>query len=118
MPSKPKVEELFRKHLGEEVGNEILAKIEKMASAQAKPEEIEKAIAADIAAEIEKSIVSTVVAKIGPLTPIKVKPIQSDVKSIVSTKVSSAVNVKNAISPSMGVKVNVAPKTNVGPIKK
>lgn len=100
MPAKRDVKTLFRKNLGKETADAILKKIDTMVKKKATAAQIEKAIIADISAEIEKAVTSTVIAKIGPITPIKVKPIQVDIKSkitppiTVSPKINTGVQVK------------------------
>ncbi|MGO9095518.1 MAG: hypothetical protein ACLQGV_09875 [Bryobacteraceae bacterium] len=72
---------LLRKHLGKEVGDAMAAKINKMLSEKKSAAQIEKVIQADLAAHVEKGVTAAVITKIGPMIPIKVKPIQTDIKS-------------------------------------
>ncbi len=99
MPAKLDVKSLLRKHLGKETADAILKKIDDMAKEKATAAQIEKAIMADISTEIEKAVISAVIAKIGPITPIKVTPIQVDIRSkilpiVVSPKINAGVQVK------------------------
>ena len=96
MPQKQgSIHKMLRDNLGKEAADAILVKVDKMAKEGAKPAAIEKVIATDIQAHIEQQVSSVVIAKIGPIQPIKVKPIQ--------------VSVKPAIKP-----ITVAPKINTG----
>ena len=103
MPSKPNVGALFRKHFGKETGDALLAKIDKMAREKKTADEIQRAIVTDISSQIEKEVVSAVIVKVGPITPIKVKPIQANVKTVVGPKITS------------GVKANTGVQVKVGP---
>ncbi len=116
MPAKVNVGALLRRQLGKEVADAVAAKVDKMISEKKSVAEIERAIHADLVAHIEKQVTAAVIAKIGPLTPIKLKPIQTDVKSkigpiSVSTKVGPAIKVK--VGPP--IKVNVGPQIEIGP---
>jgi len=116
MPAKVNVGALLRRHLGKEVGDAVAAKIDQMIGEKKSPAEIERAIHADLVAHIEKGVTAAVIAKIGPLTPMKLVPIQSDLKSkigpmSVSTKVGPAIKVK--VGP--GIKVNLGPPIEIGP---
>jgi hypothetical protein len=99
MPAQPNVETLLRKHLGKKAGDAVLAKVDKMIAQNKSPEEIEKVIHADVAEFIQSEVVKAVIAKIGPITPIKVKPISTGVKVkigpiSISPKINSGVQVK------------------------
>ena len=101
---KAGVEKLLRDNLGKEAADTMLAKIDTMAKKGATAVAIERAITADLQAHIEQQVVSTVITKIGPLTPIKVKPIQVQVKPaikpiVVSPKINTGVSVK--VSPGL-----------------
>jgi hypothetical protein len=101
MASKLNVEALVRKKLGKETGDAVLAKIDKMVAEKKTAVEIQKAIMADISIQIEKAVVATVIAKIGPITPIKVTPIQSAVKTtigpiIITPKINSGIQLRTA----------------------
>lgn len=96
------LESLLRKNIGKDAADTMLAKVDKMVKQGATASQIERTIAADLQAHIEQLVVSTVVAKIGPLTPIKVKPIQVQIKPsikpiVVSPKINTGVSVK--VSP-------------------
>jgi ribosome maturation protein Sdo1 len=80
MPTKANVASILKKHFGKEVADAMTAKIDKMIAEKKSAAVIEKAIRADLATQIEKQVVSAVIAKIGPITPLKVKPIQAAVK--------------------------------------
>lgn len=90
---------LLTKQLGKEVGDALMAKMDEMARKGATPAAIEKAIAADLVAHIEKEVTAAVITKIGPITPIKVKPIQVDIKAkitpiTITPKINTGVQVK------------------------
>lgn len=98
------VEKMLRDNLGKEVADAMLGKIDKMVKAGAKPAAIEKMVQADLLNHVEQAVVTTVLAKIGPIQPIKVKPIQVSIKPairpiIVSPKINTGVSVK--IGPPM-----------------
>lgn len=96
------IEKLLRDNVGKEAADAILTKIDKMAKEGAKPAAIEKVIAADLQAHIEQQVTSVVIAKIGPIQPIKVQPIQASVKP--------------AIKPiAIGPKVNTGVSVKIGP---
>jgi hypothetical protein len=103
MPSKPNVGALFRKHLGKETGDALLAKIDKMTREKKTAAEIQKAVVTGISTQIENEVVSAVIVKVGPITPIKVKPIQASVKTVVGPKITT------------GVKANTGVQVQVGP---
>jgi hypothetical protein len=101
MASKLNVEALVRKQLGKETGDAVLAKIDKMVAEKKSAAEIQRVIMADIAIQIEKAVVATVIAKIGPITPIKVTPIQAAVKTtigpiVVTPKVNAGIQLRTA----------------------
>ena len=110
MAGKQNVRSVMRKHLGKQVADAMLNKVDKMVKRGATAAAIEKTFADDLTAHIEKQVVSAVVAKIGPLTPLTVKPIQSSVKSTIAPSVGVSVkstitpSVKSTISPAVGVK--------------
>jgi hypothetical protein len=112
MPAKPKVDALLKKHLGKDVADVMLAKIDKMIQAGKTAAEIEKVVTADLVAHIEKEVTAAVIAKIGPITPIKVKPIQTDIKSKIGP-----ISVSVKMIPPIQVKVPQVkvPKVTVGP---
>ena len=116
MAAKKQVGAILKKHLGKEVADAMTAKIDKMIRAKKSATEIETAIHADLSAHIEKEVTAAVVAKIGPITPIKVKPIQADVKSKIGPiSVSSKVGPPIKVSVEPPIKVNVGPPIKVGP---
>jgi hypothetical protein len=99
MPEKQDIGKLLRQSLGREAAEAMLARINEMVAKGAKAAAIEKAIIADLQAHIEQQVVSTVIAKIGPITPVKVQPIQAQVKPAikpitVSPKINTGVSVK------------------------
>ena len=102
MPAQADVEALMVKYLGKETAGTMLAKMDQMVKEGKRPADIEKAVSTDLIAHIEKQVVSTVIAQIGPITPIKVKPIE--------------VSVKPAIGPiSISPKINTGVSVKVGP---
>ena len=99
MPAKQDIGQLLRANLGKEAADAMLVKIDDMVKKRATPAAIERAITADLHAQIEQQVVTTVIAKIGPLSPIKVKPIQVQVKPAIkpitiSPKINTGVSVK------------------------
>ena len=98
MPKEENVRALLTDNLGKEVGDAILAKIDKMVKEGATPARIERAVQADIATEIEKQVLSAIVVNIGPIQPIKVKPIQSAIKPAIkpipSIRISTGLSVR------------------------
>jgi len=113
MAGKRDVRSLMRKQLGKDVADAMLNKVDKMVKRGATSAAIEKAFSEDLTAHIEKQVVSTVIAKIGPLTPLTVKPIQSSVKSTIAPSVG--VSVKNAVTPSVKTTVSPAVGVKTGP---
>ena len=105
MPTEANVASILKKHLGKEVADAMTAKIDKMIAEKKSAAYIEKAIRADLATQIEKQVVSAVIAKIGPITPLKVKPIQADVKVAVRPlSVSTELRAPIEVNPTtMGV---------------
>ncbi len=108
MPVQPNLEALFEKHLGKEAAARIIGRIDKMARAKATPAQIEKATVEEIATHLQTAVVNTVLAKVGPITPIKVKPLSSSIKTtigpiVVSPKITSGVQIK--VGPAMEVRV-------------
>ena len=98
------IEKLLRENLGKEAADAMLDKIDKMARKGATATAMERAITADVQAHVEKQLVSTVIASIGPLTPIKVKPIQVQVKPAIkpitiTPKINTGVSVKVGPGP-------------------
>ncbi len=89
------IRKLLNDNLGKEVAAEVLARIDEAVAAGKTPAAIEKMITADLHAHVEQQVVASVIAKIGPITPIKLKPI--------------TVSVKPAIKP-----ITVSPKINTG----
>lgn len=99
MPKDVSIEQLLRDNLGKEAADAMLAKIDQMTKEGAKPAAIEKAIQTDIQNHIEQQVTTAVIAKIGPIQPIKVKPIQVSIKPsikpiVVSPKINTGVSVK------------------------
>ena len=99
MPQKGTVEQLLRDNLGKEAADAMLAKIDQMTKQGAKAAAIETAIAKDLQTHIEQQVTSVVIAKIGPIQPIKVKPIQVSIKPAIkpitiSPKINTGVSVK------------------------
>ena len=104
MPATVDVEALFRKHLGRETADVLLAKVDEMVKMKKPAAEIEKAVTDGISMEIEKQVATAVIAKIGPIQPIKVSTgVQSAVKTSVSTSIKASIKV------SSGVQVKVTP---------
>jgi len=105
MPPKVQdIESLLTSNLGKEAADAVLAKIETMARAGATAAAIEKAVQTDLQAHIEQAVVTSVVAKIGPIQPIKVKPIQVSIKPaikpiVVSPKINTGVSIKVGPGP-------------------
>jgi len=95
MAGRLDVRKLLRDNLGKEAAEAISTKIDQMAREGATAAAIERAIATDLQAHIEQQVASSVIAKIGPITPIKAKPI--------------LVSVKPAVKP-----ITIAPKINTG----
>lgn len=96
MAGKPvDIRKLLIDNLGKEAAAKVLVKMEKMVAAGKTPAAIEKMITADLHAHVEQQVATSVIAKIGPITPIKLKPI--------------TVSVKPAIKP-----ITVSPKINTG----
>jgi len=116
VPAQANIGAVLKKHLGKEVADAMMAKIDKMIAQKKSAAEIERTIHADLAAHIEKEVTAAVIAKIGPITPIKVKPIQTDVKSKIGP-ISVSVKVGPPIKVNVGppIKVNVGPPIQVGP---
>jgi len=110
MPERTDIGTLLRKHLGKEVADAMTAKIDKMIAGKKSAAEIERVVMADLTAHIEKEVTMAVISKIGPITPIKVKPIQTDIKSKIGP-----ISVSSKVGPP--IKVNIGPpiKVNVGP---
>jgi hypothetical protein len=77
------LESLLVRYLGKEVAKEMLAKVDSMVKQGRSAAEIERAITKDVITEVEKGVISTVIAKIGPMTPIKVQPIRTAVKAAI-----------------------------------
>jgi len=98
MPKKETPKALLSKHLGPQGANALLRKIDQMVADGASAAKIEKAASEDIAAHIERQIIGTLTVKIGPLEPIKIKPIQVAIKPTIkplpATKVSTGISVK------------------------
>lgn len=105
MAAKPvNIENLLRDNLGKEAADAMLAKIAKMAKEGAGQAAIERTVHADLQAHIGQQVVTSVVAKIGPIQPIKVKPIQVSIKPAikpitVSPKINTGVSVKVGPGP-------------------
>ncbi len=78
------LETLLTRYLGKEVAAAMLDKVDKMVKQGKSAGVIERAITKDVIAEVEKGVVSTVIAKIGPMTPIKVQPIRAAVKKAIN----------------------------------
>ncbi len=101
MPAKKNARKLLTAHLGKDVADAVLAKIDTMVKEGASPAKIERAVQVDISNEIEKQVYSAVLAQIGPIQPIRIKPIQVSIKPAVkpvpSIQVSSGISV--AIEP-------------------
>jgi hypothetical protein len=76
VPAKVNIGALLRKQLGKKVADAMAAKINKMLSEKKSAAQIEKVIHADLIAHVEKVVTAAVITKIGPMTPIKVKPTQ------------------------------------------
>jgi hypothetical protein len=98
MPTKETPEALLSKHLGQEAADVLLRKIDKMVADGTSAAKIEKAASDDIAAHIEKQVIGALTVKIGPLEPIKIKPIQvafkPAIKPVPTIKINSTVSVK------------------------
>ena len=101
MPSKETPEELLSKHLGKDAAKTLLNKIDKMVAEGASAAKIETAMNIDIADHIENQINRLLVVKIGPIEPIKIKPIQ--------------VAIKPAIKPTPAIKINSGMSIKIGP---
>jgi hypothetical protein len=99
MPKQETPESLLTKHLGAEAAKSVLGNIDKMVAAGASADKIEKAAIDEISEHIEKQVVQVVTVKIGPLEPIKVKPLQVSIKPAV--KPAPAINVKSTVSVSI-----------------
>lgn len=110
MPAKVNIGALLKKHLGKKAADAMTAKIDKMVKQKKTAAQIEKAIQADLATHIEKEVTAALIAKIGPVTPIKVKPIQADVKSKIGP-----ISVSTKIGPPIQVKTG--PPIVVGPVR-
>ncbi len=105
---KPNVGAILKQHLGKEVADAMTAKIDKMIADKKSAAQIEKAIQDDLVAHLEKEVTAAVIVKVGPATPIKVKPIQTDVKSKIAP-----ISVSFKVGPP--IKVTVEPPVAVGP---
>ena len=114
MPTENQVIQLFEKHLGKEAAQTILAKMDKMTKAKATPAQMETAVIADISAQIEKQVVDTVAAKIGPISPIKVKPISVSVQPKIKI-ITIGPKISVLVGPPIQVKVGPAVKVGPGP---
>jgi hypothetical protein len=116
MAKKKDARSIMRQHLGKEVGDAMLSRVDDMLKRGASAEAIEKAFARDLTAHIEKLVVSAVITNIGPLQPISVKPIQSSVKSAIAPAVGVS---SRSVSSRTGVGWRVAStssKTGVGSV--
>jgi ribosomal protein S3AE len=103
MPRKETPEMLLRKHLGQKAATALLGKIDKMIAKRASAAQIEKMVSDEIAATIEKQVINALSIKIGPLEPIKIKPIQ--------------VAIKPAIKPTPVIKINTGVSVKAGSVK-
>ena len=101
MPTKETPETLLNKHLGPEAASSLLSKIDKMSAAGEHADKIEEAASNEIASHIEKQVITALSVKIGPLEPIKIKPIQ--------------VSIKPAIKPTPAIKINTGVSVKIGP---
>jgi len=110
VPAKVDIGTLLTKHLGKEVAAAMVAKIDKMITEKKSAPEIEKVIQADLAAHVEKEVTAALISKIGPIIPIKVSPIQTDVKSKVGV-----IGVSAKVGPPIQVKVGPQIKVAMGP---
>ena len=101
---KGDIGKLLRDNVGKEAAAAMLAKIDELVAVGATPAAIEKAITADLQAHIEQQVTSVVIAKIGPIAPIKVKPILISVKPAikpitVSPKLTTGISVRVGPGP-------------------
>lgn len=113
MAKQTSIESLLAKNLGKDVAAAMVDKIDKMVKEGASASDIEKTLGQDLANHIENGVVSAVVAKIGPITPIKIKPIQADVK-VKITPISTSVKIGPSISVKTGVKTGPGMYTRGG----
>ena len=98
---------LLTKYLGKEVATAMLAKIDLMVKKGRRAADIERTITKDVIAEVEKGVVSTVIAKIGPMTPIKVQPIRTAVKQAIRPITISPM-IKTGVLSKTGIHSKVA----------
>lgn len=101
MPTKETPEDLLGKHLGKDVAKTLLNKIDKMVKEGASADKIEMELNNDIATHVENQVNSILAVKIGPIEPIKIKPIQ--------------VAIKPAIKPTPAIKINSGISIKVSP---
>ena len=109
MPARVTPESLLSKHLGKEAASAVLSKIDQMAAKGATARQIESAATALINAQIERTIMTALLAKLGPLEPIKIKPIQAAIKPSLAIKVNTGMSTK----VSSTVSIKVGPGTEV-----
>jgi hypothetical protein len=96
MPSKADIDKLFRRYLGREAADILLAKIEKMRKQGKSAAKIEKMIESYVSSHIANEIVSAVVSKVGPIAP--------ETKGGVNVNVRSRLVAYRKIEPCISVK--------------
>jgi hypothetical protein len=104
-PRKPTPKQLLSTQIGPEAADVLLEKIDKMVAEGVSTSKIEKAAYDEISSYMENQIFDTLKVKIGPLEPIKIKPIQVGIKPTVKPTVTS------------GVRINTGISTKISPIK-
>jgi hypothetical protein len=109
MPKQMDLESLLKDQLGKEVADAMLSKVDEMVKTGKSADAIEKALTGDLLTHVEKQVTLAVIAKIGPITPIKVKPISVDIKTSIKP-ISVSSSVKNSIQ----IKV---PNVKIGPME-
>lgn len=95
MAAKQNVDALLRKNLGKEVADQVIRKINQMVNKGANPAQIQRTISKDLVTHVQKQLAIAVIAKSGPLVPIKVSAGPISVKSgLIPIKIGPTIQVK------------------------
>lgn len=102
MPKTQDINKLLTDNLGKPAAKAMVAKINLMAKQGAKATAIEKAVIADLQNHIQEQVAAAVIAKVGPIQPIKVKSIQVAVKPIVVKPITVSPKINTGVSVKVG----------------
>ncbi len=108
MAKKLSTEGLLTKHLGNKASKDLLSKIDKMIADGISSSKIQTEAENLIASYIEQGVAEAVQIKIGPLPPIKIKPIQVAIKPAI--KPTPAIKINTGVSVRIGGPLNVRPR--------